>query len=162
MDFTYLIILAAVLIISPFFLKLASKQDTKAKNRLRSFFLLILSAQILLGFFNWENFTTGRNGFNLSLTYPDSFLGLFFGISIFQIILLVLIRSFNTLVVVLNFINTVLVFFGMIRISSFLGFQAISFASIGAVFLVLFGNIIALAFINKDKNLLKKYPYFRS
>jgi len=45
----------------------------------------------------------------------------------------------------------------MIRLSSFLGFQAVSLASIGTVFLVLIGNVLGLAFINKDKNLLKKY-----
>lgn len=45
----------------------------------------------------------------------------------------------------------------MIKLSNILGFQAVSFASIVAVFLVLLGNIIGLTFINKDKNLLKKY-----
>lgn len=157
MNFTYVIILAVVLVISPFVLKLASNQGKKTKQQLKSIFLLILSAQILLGFLNWENFTVGRSGFELSLTYPFSFLGLFFVISVFQILLLLISKSFNILVVVLNFINSILIFTGLIRISSLLDFQAVSFASIGTVFLVLIGNVIGLVFINKDKNILRKY-----
>ena len=41
----------------------------------------------------------------------------------------------------------------MIRVSAVLGFQAVSFASVGTVFLMLIGNVIALVFINKDKNI---------
>lgn len=157
MNFTYLIILAVVLVASPFVLKLASNQDKKTKQVLRSFFILIILAQILLGFLNWENFSVGRSGFELAFIYPSSLLGLFFVTAIFQVIFLIIGKSFNTLVVILNFINSVLIFMGMIRLSNILGFQAVSFAAIGAVFLVLIGNIVALAFINKDKNLLKKY-----
>ena len=159
MNLSYVIILAAVLVISPFVLKFASKQDQKTKQQLKFVFLILLAAQIILGFFNWENFTSGRNGFDLSLAYPNSLLGLFFITSFIQIILLTINKSFNTLVAVLNFINTVLIFTGMIRLSSILGFQAVSLSSIGTVFLVLFGNVVALAFINKDQNLLKKYPF---
>lgn len=157
MDFTYLIILAAVLVISPFILKLASKQTPKNKQKLRVFLLLILSTQIILGFLNWENFTVGRTGFELSLAYPNSFLGFLFIISAIQVILLILNKSFNTLIVILNFFNTVLIFIGMSRLSNILDFQAASFASVGAVFLILTGNVVGLAFINKDNNLLKKY-----
>lgn len=155
----YLFILAAVLLISPFVLRLASKQDKKSKTKAKTIFLSILSFQIILGFFNWENFTSGRSGFELSLAYPFSLLGLFFIISTVQILALLTYKSFNTLVVILNFINTVLIFAGMIRLSSILGFQAVSFASIGSVFLVLFGNVLGLVWINKDNNLLKKYPF---
>lgn len=162
MDFTYVIILAAVLIFSPFVLKLASSQKKETKKQLKFILLGLLSAQIILGFFTWENFTVGRSGFELSLAYPGSFLGLFFIISAVQVILLVINKLFNTFVVVLNFLNTVLIFAGMIKLSSILGFQAISLASVGAVFLVLMGNVLALAFINKDKNLLSKYTFFRS
>lgn len=155
----YLIIIVVVLITSPFILKLAQSQKKEAKRNLKNIFLFVLTTQVILVFFNWENFQgTGRSGFDLSLTYPDSFLGLFFIISLLQITLLLLNKPFNTAVTVLNFINSALIFAGMIRISSFLGYQAISFASVGAVFLVLVGNVIALVFINKDKNLLKKYP----
>lgn len=157
MDFTYIIILAAVLVFSPLVLKIASSQKKETKRQLRFILLSILSAQILLGFLNWENFNSGRSGFEFLLTYPNSFLGFFFIISALQTILLMINKSFNTLVVILNFVNSILIFIGMIRLSNMLGVQVVSFASIGAVFLVLTGNIIALAFINKDKNILKKY-----
>lgn len=157
MNFTYIIILAAVLVISPFILRLASNQNKETKQQLRLIFLFILFVQILLGFLNWEKLTTGRSGLELSFTYTDSLLGAFFIVSTLQIILLFISKTLNTLVVVLNFINSVLIFMGMIRLSNILGFQAVSFAAIGAVFLVLTGNVVALAFINKDKNLLKKY-----
>lgn len=152
-----IIVAILTILLSPFILKLASNQKKETKKRLRIIFLSILCAQIVLGFLNWENFTTGRSGFELSLTYPDSFLGLFFIVSLVQIILLLLNKSLNILVVILSFINSILIFIGMIRLSNILGFQAVSFASIGVVFLVLTGNIVGLAFINKDKNLLKKY-----
>lgn len=156
MNFTYLLILAFVLIISPFVLKLASNQKKETKQQLKLVFLILLSAQILLGFLNWESFSIGRTGFELSVSHPNSLLGVFFIISGFQILLLIF-KMFSTLVVVLNFINTVLIFIGLIRLSDILGFQAVSFASVGAVFIVLTGNIISLVFINKDQNLLKKY-----
>ena len=152
----YAFILIVVFILTPFVLKLSAKQDLKSKTTLKTIFLMLLTFQILSGFFNWENFSVGRSGFDLSLAYPDSFLGLFFIISLLQIILLHN-KSFNTLVANLNFINSVFIFTGMIRISNSLGYQTFSFASVSAVFLVLFGNIITLAYINKDKNLLKKY-----
>ncbi len=162
MDFNYAIILAAVLIFSPLVLRMASGQKKETKQQLKFILLFILAAQILLGFLNWENFKTGRSGFELALIYPNSLLGLFFIIALLQVIFLTVGKSFNTIVVVLNFINSVLIFMGMIRLSNILGFQAVSLASVGAVFLVLIGNVIALAFINKDRQLFKKYPYFGS
>lgn len=148
MNFTYSVILIGVLIISLFVLKLAVSQEKKTKQGLKSFFILILSAQIFLGFFG---------GLELSLAYPNSLLGLFFIISIIQIFLLLTNKSFTTLVVVLNFLNTFLIFIGMTRLSNILGYQVADLASIGTVFLVLIGNVIGLIFINRDKNLLKKY-----
>lgn len=157
-----IIVAILTILLSPFVLKLASNQGKKTKQNLKYFFIFILLTQILLGFFNWETLKeVGRSGFDLSLAYPDSFLGVFFIISLLQITLLLLNKSFNTTVAVLNFINSVLIFAGMIRISNFLEFQAVSFASVGAVFLVLTGNVIALIFINKDKNIFKKYPFLR-
>lgn len=155
---TYAIILVFVLLLSPFVLKLASKQDKKSKSRAKTIFLSILLMQLILGFFNWEKFNAfGRSGYELSLTYPDSFLGLFFIISALQILALLAYKSFNTLVVVLNFINSILIFISMIKLSIILSFQAVSFASIGAVFLVLSGNVSGLAWINKDSDILAKY-----
>lgn len=161
MDYTYLIILVGVLIISPFVLKLSINQGEKTKQNLKYAFIFIILAQILLGFLNWETFKgMGRNGFELSITYPNSFLGLFFIVSIIQILLLLINKSFNTLVVVLNFLNTFLIFIGMIRLSNMLGYQVASLASIATVFLVLIGNVVGLVLINKDKNLLKKYSKY--
>lgn len=154
---TYAIILVFVLLLSPFVLKLASKQDKKSKSRAKSIFLSILILQLILGFFNWEEFHAfGRSGYELSFAYPASFLALFFIISALQILTLLTYKSFNTLIVVLNFINTVLIFAALIKLSLILGFQAVSFASIGAVFLVLSGNVLGLIWINKDKNLLRQ------
>lgn len=137
MDFTYIVILAIVLLLSPFVLKIASKQDKKVKHNLKSWFLVIFSAQIILGYFSGVKF------------FP--------AISFLQIILLITNKSFNTLVVVLNFINSVVIFAEMINMSKQAGYQIFSLPAIGAVFLVLIGNILGLAYINKDTNLLKKY-----
>ena len=139
MDLTYLIILAAVLIISPFVLKLASNQGKRTKQNLKYFFILILSTQIILGFLNWEDFS-----------FSNTFLALFFFISILQVFLLLINKPFNTAVVVLNFINTILIFIGMIEVSRILGFQIFNLPSISSVFLVLLGNVIGLTFINKQ------------
>lgn len=160
MGFSYIFILVGVLVLSPFILILASSQNKKSKNNLKLIFLCILIVQILLGSLNWENLQgSGRSGFELSLAYPDSFLGLFFITSLLQIILLLLNKSFTTAVAVLNFINSLVIFAGMIKLSRLLENQIISLPSIGAVFLVLIGNVISLMWINKDKNLLKKYPW---
>lgn len=133
------LILVAILtiLLSPFVLKIASKQDKKAKQNLKYIFLTILLSQIILGFL--------------------SGLQLFLVISVIQILLLLMSKSFNTIVVALNFINSVLIFVEMIRLSSSLGYQVVSLPSIGAVFLVLVGNVVGLGFINRDKNLLGKY-----
>lgn len=158
----YIFILIAVVLLSPFILNLASNQKKETKRNLKLFYILLLAGQVFLGFLNWENFQkSGQSGYELAIDYPASFLGLFFGISLFQIILLILNKSFNGLVVVLNFINSALIFAGMIQLSNILGVQAAGFASIGAVFLVLIGNIIGLLYINKDKNLLNKYLHLR-
>lgn len=157
----YIFILIGVLLISPFVLRLASSQDKKSKARARTIFLLMLILQLISGFFNWEKFgVSGRSGFTLATSYPGSLLWLFFVISAIQILLVLLNTRFTNLyAAILNFVNTVILFTGLIRVSHDLGFQAVSIASIGAVFLVLFGNIAGLAFINKDKNLLARYPF---
>lgn len=139
MNFTYLIILAVVLIASPFVLKLASNQGKKTRHGLKSVFIFLILAQILLGF---------SSGLNL---------GTFLAISIAQIILLILNQKFSTLVVILNFINTVVFFYEKIRLGQTTGVQDTSLASISTAFILLIGNVVGLIFINKDKNLLKKY-----
>lgn len=137
MNFTYITILAIVLVVSPFVLRLASNQKKENKQLLKFIFLSLLSAQIILGFL--------------------SGLKLFPAVSIVQILLLLSGKSFNTLVVVLNFINSVLIFVEMILLSNNLMIQVVSLPAIAAVFVVLIGNVIGLAYINKDANLMKKY-----
>ena len=154
----YIFILLGVLVISPFVLRLASKQDKKSKSSAKTIFLAVLILQIILGLLNWENFESGRSGVSLAISYPGSLLWLFFVISAVQILLVLLNTKFTNLYsVILNFINTVVLFAGLIRVSHILGSQAVSFASIATVFLVLIGNISGLVYINKDRNLLTKY-----
>lgn len=143
----YVIILVAVLVISPFVLRLAASQKRETKQQLKNIWTLMLSAQILLGFLNWKSFGTAG-------------LGVFLVISLLQLLML-LTNKYLKLVVLLNFINSILIFVAMIQVSNKLGYQVVSFESIGSVFLVLFGNVVVLAYINKDKNLLAKYPYFK-
>lgn len=66
-------------------------------------------------------------------------------------------KKLNALIVVLNLINSVLIFVSLNLTSRILGFQIFSIPPVTTVFLVLFGNIIGLTLINQDKNLLKKY-----
>lgn len=154
----YNLIIFFTLLISLLVISLASKQGKKNKNRIKNVLLLILICQIILGFFNWENFSTGKSGFRLSLSHPNSLLGLLFVVTAIQILLLLKNKSLNT-AVTLNFVNTVLIFIAMARLSTILGYQAVSPASMGTAFLILLGNIIGLIFINKDKYLQKKYPF---
>lgn len=156
----YFVILVFVIILSPFLISAASKQDKKHKSRLLHLFLLILAGQIILGFFNWETLVgTGRTGFGLALAYPNSLLWTFFAVSLIQIAFLVSGRhNLKTAVVGLNFCNTILFFLGLIRISNIVGTQIFSIPAVVSAFLVLFGNVVGLMFINKDKKLLSKIP----
>lgn len=140
----YFFILTAILIISPFIIRLASSQNKKTKDNLKVIFLSFLLLQLILSF-------------KIAFAYPQSFLGLFFVVTIVQIILLFLNRKFYTLAVILNFINTIIFFVGMIRLGQTTGVQDTSFTSIGTTFIVLIGNVVGLILTNKDKNLLKKY-----
>jgi len=137
---------------------LAEKQDKKTKTDPKNVFLFLLVAQIILGFGNWESLTgAGRNGWQLAADFPSSFLWLFFGITAIQIILLL--QSFfaaQTLVVFLNFLNTVAFFIAISRLSWALNFQAVSLASIAAIFTALIGNVIGLVLINKEGRLRLK------
>lgn len=143
----YILIMVFVLILSPFVLKIALSQKKETKKQLRNILLFILFVQVILGFLNWKSFGTVG-------------LGLFLIISVCQLLMLIL-NKYSKLIVSLNFINSVLIFVAMIKLSNQLGYQVTSFESIGSVFLVLFGNVVGLAFINKDKNLLAKYPFLK-
>lgn len=155
----YALILAAVLLISPFVLSLAASQNKKTKQNLRILFLSFLAIQIILGFLNWETFQgPGKSGFELALTFPYSYLWLFFTITFAQILLLIPKKhTLDIVSVTLNFINTVVLFATMIILSSILGKQVVSPVSIGTIFIVLIGNVVGLVLVNKDKNLIGKY-----
>lgn len=152
-------ILPAILIITPFVLALASRQDKKIKNILRLTFQFLLIIQILAGFLNWETFQSGgRSGFELMITYPTSFLWLFFFITVGQFLLLFSPKLFiQTTAVVLNFLNSIIFFISMITISNLVGKQTVSIISIAVAFLVLIGNVVGLSLINRDSKLLAKF-----
>lgn len=155
----YAAILIGVLLISPFVLKIALSQNKKTKNNLRLIFLGLLAFQVLSGFFNWETFRgPGRSGFELALALPNSYLWVFFAVTIAQTVILLLKKQMlDTLTVVLNFANTVIFFTAMILISKTSSQQIVSLASIGVIFMVLTGNVIGLTLINKNQKLLAKY-----
>lgn len=155
----YVVILIGVLLISPFVLKIASSQNKKTKYNLRVIFLALLTSQLLSGLLNWETFSgPGRSGFEFALAYPSSYLWLFFVISFVQLLFLIIKKSnLDTVSVVVNFINTIVFFAGMIILSNILGKQTVSLTSIGVIFLVLIGNVVGLMLINKDSRLLRKY-----
>lgn len=160
MDFTYIFILIGILVLSPIVLALAVRQEKELKEKVRKFCLFLLGVELLLGFLGWESFSGGRSAFSLALKYPGSFLWVFFAITAVQIICLILNKKhLATIATVLNFLNTFVLFAAFIKLSSLLGFQAVSFASILNVFLVLILNVTLLVYINKDRELLKKYPF---
>ena len=160
-NYSYLAILVAVLLISPFVIGLAMRQDKKTKQNLKSAFLAFLFLQLILGFFNWETFSgAGRSGYALATQYPGSFLWLFFLITSVQIILLLIPKRVAYVsAVVLNFVNTVIFFASVILVSGLVGRQIVSYFNIAAVFAVLIGNVVGLVFINEDKNLIAKFPW---
>lgn len=158
---SWMVILPATLLLSPFVLLIASKQDKSTKFKLRLPFATLLVFQLLLALFNWETMRgPGRSGLELALAFPHSLLILFFFLTLAQIVMVLLRKSQTDLAaVVANFINSFLIFASLIIISKTLGRQIVSFAAIAEVFLVLIGNVVALALINKDKMLLSKYPW---
>ena len=135
---TYTFILIAVLIISPFVLELAEKQDKKTKTGLKNIFLFLLIAQIILASFSWQ------------------ILLLFLAISLLQLFLLL--KKPSPAVVFLNLINTLVLFITMARLNRPVG-NLTNLAAIAAAFLVLTGNVVGLLLINKEKRLhLKSAP----
>ena len=131
----YTLVLVAVLLISPFAIMLAQKQDKKTKSRLKHIFLFLLLAQIILASASWQ------------------ILLLFLAISLLQFFLLL--KKPSPAVVVLNFINTFVLFITMARLSRPVGNLA-NLAAIAAAFLVLTNNVIGLLLINKEKRLKLK------
>lgn len=134
----YTLILAAVLLISPFAFKIAEKQDKKTKSRLKHILLFLLVSQILLGLISWKA------------------LILFLGITLVQIFLLTKKNPAETPTAVLNFINTFVFFFIMIRLDQKEISDSTNLAAIAIAFIILIGNVVSLLFINKEKRLRLK------
>lgn len=151
-------VLIVTMAISPFILLLASRQNQKTKQKLKQVFLLILILQLFMGLLGWESLPfSGITGFKLALAYPNAFLWLFFIITTIQILLLTLNKhTAETIAVILNFANSIIIFASLIIISKILTRQIVSLASICTVFLNLTANVVSLALINKDKNLFTK------
>lgn len=151
MDLSYSIILLGTLICSPFVLKIAMRQDNQTKFRLKAIFLILLVAEILLDFSNWESFDpASRSGIALALAYPQSLLGIFFGLTLVQLLLLAT-ESYVHIAVLLNGINSVLIFVALRNVSQLMDKQIVSLASVAVVFLVLASNVVGLAFLHKNK-----------
>ncbi|MDO8260804.1 MAG: hypothetical protein Q7T50_04915 [Candidatus Magasanikbacteria bacterium] len=153
-----LLVLPAIILISPIVLAIASKQEKGTKQKLRQIFLLLLILQLFLGLLGWESLPfSGRTGFELAFAYPNAFLWLFFVITIVQIALLTSQKhTAHIAATSLNFLNTLIIFASLILISKILTRQIVSLASIGTVFLNLTASVVSLALANKDKNLLTK------
>lgn len=128
----YTIILIAVLIISPFAIGLAEKQDKRTKSRLKNIFLFLLLAQIALASYNWQ------------------LLLLFLAISLLQFVLFL--KKPSQTVVVINFINTLVLFITMARLDRPIG-NLNNLAAIAAAFVVLINNVLGLLLINREKKL---------
>ena len=154
-DFTYLIIIVGVLILSPLALVIAARTDKKTKLILRFFLLALLAIQLASGFFNWESSSdVDRSGIALAAAYPSSLLGLFFIISLVQAGLLLLRKHWALVTTaVLNFVNTVVFFIGVVSLEKIRGIEVFSYFALGAIFAVLVGNVVALLLVNRDKNL---------
>ena len=153
-----ILILIVTIALSPFILQIASRQNQKTKQKLRQIFLLLLMLELFMGLLGWESLPfSGRTGFELALTYPNAFLWLFFIISTIQSVLLTSgKRTAHVAAVYLNFANSIIIFASLIIISKILAKQIVSLASISTVFLNLTANVVSLALVNKDKNLLTK------
>src|SRR3989344_9499022 len=127
-----ILVLIVTIAVSPFILQLAAIQNQKTKRKLRQIFLLLLILQLFLGFLGWEFLPfSGKTGFELAFAYPNTFLWLFFTITIIQIALLIPgKRTIHIAAVSLNFLSTLNIFTSLIIISKILTRQNVSLDSI--------------------------------
>ena len=155
-----LLILPVIVLISPIILSLAARQEKKVKQKLRYIFQISLVIIAGLAFLNWETQNPGgRNAFALASDFKSIFLWLFLGITFGQIIILHLkTYKFDVLATVGNVFATFLFFAAVITISNAIGQSLVSPAVITTVLTVLANNVIGLVLVNKDPNLLSKFP----
>ena len=155
-----LLILPVIVLISPIILSLAARQEKKVKQKLRYIFQISLVIIAGLAFLNWETQSPGgRNAFALASDFKSIFLWLFLEITFGQIIILHLkTYKFDVLAMVGNVFATFLFFATAITISNAIGQSLVSPAVITTALTVLANNVIGLVLVNKDPNLLSKFP----
>ena len=155
-----LLILPVIVLISPIILSLAARQEKKVKQKLRYIFQISLVIIAGLAFLNWETQNPGgRNAFALASDFKSIFLWLFLGITFSQIIILHLkTYKFDVLATIGNVFATFIFFASAITISNALGQSLVSPAIITVAMTVLINNVIGLVLVNKDPNLLSKFP----
>ena len=156
-----LLILPVILLIAPIVLSIASRQDSAAKQMLRYVLQISLATVLALGLLNWETQTEGgRSAYMLALDFQSIYLLAFIGLSLFLIISLqIKSYKFDLIAAVGNILITILFFAAAITISGELGKPIISPAIITAALMVLVNNVLVLALVNRDKNLVSKYPF---
>ena len=155
-----LLILPVIVLISPIILSLAARQEKKVKQKLRYIFQISLVIILGLAFLNWETQNPGgRNAFALASDFKSIFLWLFLEITFGQIIILHLkTYKFDVLATIGNVFATFIFFASAITISNALGQSLVSPAIITVAMTVLINNVIGLVLVNKDPNLLSKFP----
>jgi len=160
LGFSQPLILPFIILISPIILSLAARQEKEVKQKLRHVFQISLVIIAGLAFLNWETQSPGgRNAFALASDFKSIFLWLFLGITFGQIIILHLkTYKFDVLATVGNVFTTFLFFAAAITISNAIGQSLVSPAVITTVLTVLANNVIGFVLVNKDPNLLSKFP----
>ena len=158
-----LLILPVTVLISPIILSLASKQEAETKQKLRYVFQISLAIIIALAFLNWETQNPGgRNAFALSSDFKSVFLWLFIAVTFGQLILLQLKNyKYDLGTAIANIFATFLFFASAISISNAIGQSLVSPAIITTALTVLVNNVLGLSLINKNPNLLSKFPLSR-
>ena len=156
-----LLVLPVTILISPIILSLASKQESKVKQKLRYVFQISLVIIIALAFFNWETqMSGGRNAYLLALDFKSIFLWLFIAVTFGQLILLQFKNyKFDLLTAIANIFATFLFFASAISISNTIGQSLVSPAIITVAMTALINNVLGLVLINKDPTLLAKFPW---
>lgn len=159
-NFTLLII-PVVILVAPIILTVASKQQKSAKQKLRIVFQVSLTIILALSFLNWETQSPGgRNAFMLATSFQNIFLWLFLASTFLQIALLSFKKyQFDLMATVAGLVSTFLFFAAAITISNTLGRSIVSPALITTAMIVIVNNVLGLALVNRDSNLLAKYPF---
>mgnify|MGYP001592573133 CR=1 FL=1 len=158
-----ILVLPIVILLTPLFLKLASRQDALTKNVMRLMLITFVFLPLIFGFFNWETFTNTQSsltGYQTATVFPFSLLGIFFLLCAALVLVLVTNRKkLFTYVSVGTFVATLMIFYALIDVSRDLDQPFASFASVGTVFSMLVANVIGLILINR-KDLTTSYVFW--